>query len=295
MNAFKRVVELQGFSAAARDLGLSNAAISKNISELEAHIGAQLLVRTTRRLTVTEVGNEYYKNCVDILREIEEAELTAGSNSAKPRGLLRINVPMSFGLLHLAPLISKFLTQNPEIQVDLVFNDKVMDLVRGEFDVGLRIGGAFKDSTLIAKKLSPINRVLCGAPEYFDRYGHPENPNDLQLHRCLTYSLSSSVSVWSFTGKKGRESVEVAGPLMVNNSIALREALIAGVGISMTPSFIVGKDVQDKLLIRTLPAYIPDAQALFVVYPYAKYIPQKVRAFIDFMEEHFTSNPYWEV
>ena len=285
---FRRVIELNGFSAAAGELGMSNAAISKNVSDLEAHLGAQLLVRTTRRMSLTEVGEAYYRRCVSILQDLEEADLTAGSNSAEPRGRLRINAPMSFGLLQVAPLISRFLFQYEQIEVDLVFNDKVVDLIEGDFDVGLRIGSTQPDSTLISKHLSPIERVVCGSPDYFERFGHPQHPTDLHAHRCLNYSLSSSPGTWQFTKAGSILPVDVNGPLTVNNSLALRDALITGVGISLIPTFIVGKELISGTLVQTLADYQPCPQSLSVVYPQAKYISQKVRTFVDFMTSSYS-------
>jgi len=295
IRVFRRVVELNGFSAAARELGMSNAAISKNVSDLEAHLGAQLLVRTTRRISVTEVGDAYYRRCVNILQDLQEADLTASSNSAEPRGQLRVNAPMSFGLLHLAPLVSDFLSHHEGIEVDLVLNDRVVDLIDGDFDVALRIGGGLQDSTLISKRLSPIERVLCGSPEYFARFGHIEHPAELHKHRCLTYSLSSSPGTWLFTQAEDVQSIDVAGPLIVNNSLALREALTAGVGISLIPTFIVNNELKSGALIHTLPAYKPSPQSLYVLYPQAKYVSQKVRTFVDFISDSFLSEPYWDI
>lgn len=291
---YRRVVELNGFSAAARKLGISTAAVSKHISDLETHLGAQLLVRTTRRISVTEVGDAYYRSCVGILQDLEEADTTASSNSAEPRGRLKVNAPMSFGLLHVAPLIAKFLSQHEEIEVDLVLNDQVVDLIEGDFDVGLRIGSMLQDSTLKFKRLAPISRVLCGAPEYFARFGHPQHPSELHKHRCLIYSLSSSPNNWQFSNEAETLSVDVTGPLVVNNSLALREALIAGVGISLVPTFLVGDQVAAGTLIQTLAGYQLSPQSLHVVYPQSKYTAQKVRAFIDFMAQAFSTQPHWD-
>ncbi len=289
MKVFKRVVELNGFSAAARELKLSNAAVSKNVSDLEAHLDTQLLVRTTRRMSVTEAGDAYYRKCVRILQDLEDADINAGLHTSKPRGRLRVNAPMSFGLLHLAPLVSEFLRAYEEIEVELVLNDHVVDLIQGDFDVGLRVGGALKDSSLVCKKLSTINRVLCGAPQYFAEFGHPLKPTDLSQHRCLIYSLSSSFGIWSFTQGFETESVEVSGPLTVNNSLALREALTAAVGISLVPKFIVNKELKTGALVQSMPSYEPSVQSLYALYPQSKHVPEKVRVFVDFLAKRFSS------
>lgn len=292
MKVFRRVVDANGFSAAARELGISNAAVSKHISDLEAYLGAQLLVRTTRRMSVTEVGQDYYQRCLSILQNIEDADLAAGSASMAPRGKLRVNAPMSFGLLHVAPLVSEFLLKYQGIEIDLVLNDQVVDLVEGDFDVGIRIGSALKDSTLISKRLANIDRILCGSPSYFGKHGHPQSLEELDKHRCLIYSLSSSPGTWSFTKDGGFHAVEVTGPLTVNNSVALVEALTAGVGLSLIPTFIVEGKVQSGTLTQTLVDYRPTQQSLYAVYPQSKYVSQKVRLFIDFMADYFAVNSW---
>ncbi len=288
IKVFKRVVELNSFSAAARALRMSNAAVSKSVSDLENHLGTQLLVRTTRRISVTEAGENYFQRCTSILQDLEEADLSASSNSREPRGRLKINAPMSFGLLRIAPLISDFLSLHQEIEIDLVLNDSVVDLIQSGFDVGLRIGGNQPDSSLVSKRLMPIDRLVCGSYDYFEKFGYPNTPTDLYKHRCLIYSLSSSPSNWLFT-KQGRvESIQVTGPLIVNNSIALRETLLGGIGLSLIPKFIVENELADGTLVQTLHDYQPDPQSLHVVYPQAKYVSQKVRAFVDFMSDSFS-------
>ena len=294
MLVFKRVVELNGFSAAARDLGLSNAAVSKNVNELETHLAAQLLVRTTRRVSVTEVGEAYYRRCIGILDDLDEANRIASAHAATPCGQLRVNAPMSFGILHLAPAISEFMERYDEINVDLVMNDRVVDLLDGGFDIGIRIGAVLQDSSLIARKLTSINRVLCGSPDYFKRFGTPTNPDDLNSHSCLAYSLSPSPSSWSFTNGGNEKVVVVNGRYRVNNSLALRESLIAGIGITLTPTFIVGPDLHKGTLKSVMTDWLAAPQSLYVVYPQARHIPQKVRVFIDFLSEKFSNTPYWD-
>jgi DNA-binding transcriptional LysR family regulator len=180
MRVFRRVVELQSFSAAARDLSLSNAAVSKNISELESLLCVQLINRTTRRMSVTESGRAYYSRCVQILDDIAEANVAVGQFGAKPRGTLRVNAPMSFGLRYLAPAVPEFLARYPDVAVDLVMNDRYVDLIEEGFDVAVRGGGLLADRSHIARKIMPIRRVVCGAPEYFDQHGTPVKPDDLK-------------------------------------------------------------------------------------------------------------------
>jgi len=294
MNVFKRVVDLGSFSAAARDLGFSNAAVSKNVSELEAYLGVRLLTRTTRRLSVTEAGQTYHNRCVAVLEEIDEAEQEAGQLSSKPRGVLKINAPMSFGLMHLSSAIPAFLQRYPDIAVDLVMNDRFVDLVEEGFDVALRVGGPLADSSLISRRITAIQRVVCGAPGYFDRYGAPETPEDLKDHQCLIYSLSSSPREWRFTGPAGERVIKVMGRFTANSSISLREALVAGLGLTLIPTFVVGKDLRDGRLNTVLEEWTPQPQAAYAVYVHRQYVPAKVRCFVDFLVEQFRPEPNWD-
>lgn len=294
MRVFQRVVELKGFSVAARDLSLSNAAISKNIAELEAHLGVKLLTRTTRRMSVTEAGAAYYGRCINILDEIDEAERAAAHLSAAPRGELKVSVPMSFGLLHLAPIIADFLEQFPEVGVDLVMNDRIVDLVDEGFDVAVRAGGLMPDSNLISRTLAPVQRVVCGAPEYFKKYGMPQVPEDLRNHHCLVYSLSSTPREWQFEGPNGTTGVKITGRYQVNSSLALKEGLVAGLGVTLIPTFIVGEDIRRGKLQVVLQDWAPEPQTLYVIYLHRQYITPKVRCFIDFLQERFKPNPYWD-
>ncbi len=294
MRVFRRVVELEGFSVTARDLGLSNAAVSKNIAELEAHLRVRLLTRTTRRMSVTEAGAAYYRRCVHILDEIEEAERAAAHLSAAPRGELKVSAPMSFGLLHLSPIIGEFLERYPEVSVDLVLNDRRVDLVDEGFDVAVRAGGALSDSSMIARTLAPLKRVVCGAPDYFEKHGVPNAPNELERHHCLIYSLSSTPRQWQFKGSGGEVGVKIAGRYQVNSSLALKEALLAGQGVTLIPTFIVGEEIRRGRLRAVLADWQPEPQAVYAIYLHRQYIPPKVRCFVDFLQERFTADPYWD-
>lgn len=294
MKVFTRVVELEGFSAAARNLGLSNAAVSKNVSELEADLGVRLLTRTTRRLSVTEAGEAYYKRCVRVLEELNEARDEVSELAHTPRGKLRLSAPVSFGLMHLAQAIPKFLELYPGLTVDLVLNDRLVDLVEEGFDVALRGSGELSDSSLVVRKLAPIRRVVCGAPAYFERRPVPKVPSDLEAHECLVYSLSSSPKQWSFRHEGGELSVRVDGRYQVSNSIALKHALLAGLGLGLVPTFIVGPELRRKELRAVLTRFQTAPQALYVVHPHRHYVPHKTRSFIDFVSATFTGKPYWD-
>ncbi len=294
MKVFRRVIELEGFSAAARDLRLSNAAVSKNVSELEVDLGVRLLTRTTRRLSVTEAGEAYYRRCVRVLDELDEARDEVSALAHTPRGTLRISAPVSLGLMHLAPAIPKFLELYPALKVDLVLNDRVVDLVEEGFDLALRGGGELSDSSLVARKLAPIRRVVCGAPAYFQRRPVPKVPSDLRDHECLVYSLSSSPKQWSFRHDGSDLSVRVDGRYQVSNSIALKQALLAGLGLGLVPTFVVGPELRRKQLRAVLTRFQTAPQSLYAVHPHRQYVPHKTRSFIDFVSAAFGGKPYWD-
>jgi DNA-binding transcriptional LysR family regulator len=296
MHAFRRVVERGSFRAAARDLGRSNAAVSKQIGDLEAELGATLITRTTRRLALTEVGRAYFERCGRILDDLAEAESSVASLQAAPRGLLRINAPMSFGLLHLSPALPTYMHRCPEVRLDLVMNDRAVDLVEEGFDVALRVRTSLPDSSLIARRLAPVQRVLCAAPAYLDQHGYPERPEDLVRHRCLIYSLSDSQSEWTLTSLPEGEllTVTVQPHLAANSSIALREALLAGIGIALVPTFVVGPELADGRLARVLPGLQVPPHTMYALYPPSRYLSPKVRSFIDFLVERYGDDPYWD-
>lgn len=293
MRVYRRVVELGGFAAASRDLGISKAAASKNMAELEAHLGVRLLERTTRRLRVTAPGEAYYRRCLRILEEIEEADLEAAQQAVAPRGLLRVSAPMSFGLLHLSPLVGGFLAEHPEVEIDLVMNDRVVDLVEEGFDVAIRAGD-LADSSLIARRLAAVERVVCAAPAYLAARGTPATPQDLAGHACLVYSLSSSPRDWRFSGEDGLATVRVGGRYAVNSSIALRDAVLAGAGIALLPTFVVGPELRAGRLQPLLPGWTAAPQSLYAVHPDRRYVPPKVRAFIDHLVRRIGERPAWD-
>jgi DNA-binding transcriptional LysR family regulator len=296
MHAFRRVIERGSFRAAARDLGRSNAAVSKQIGDLEAELGATLITRTTRRLALTEVGRAYYERCARILDDLTEAETAVASLQSAPRGLLRVNAPMSFGLLHLAPALPAYMERCPEVRVDLVMNDRTVDLVEEGFDVAVRGRTSLPDSSLIARRLAPVRRVLCAAPGYLKRHGHLERPEDLVRHRCLVYSLSSSPTEWTFAPRDRSEpvTVRVVPYYTVNSSIALREALLAGSGVALIPTFVVGLDLKDGRLTALLSDFEIPLQSLYALYPSSRHLSPKVRSFVDFLVERYGREPYWD-
>ena len=289
---FVAVVETGGFSPAAHKLGVSKSAVSKRISQFEEKLGVRLLYRTTRRLSLTEAGERYYENAVKALAYASEAEDSVTQLQEKPQGCLRINTPMSFGRLHIAPLIPKFLAQYPGIEVDMVMEDRVIDLVEKGVDVAIRVGD-LPDSTMVARKLAPMRSVLCASPEYIAQYGEPKTPTELLNHNCLLFSYL--ISEWSFLDQGELLNVRVSGNYRVNNGEAVREALLQGMGITRTPTFIVGPDIAAKRLVQLLPDYQLPEQTIYAVFPKRRHLPAKVRVFIDFVVDCFGADtPYWD-
>lgn len=291
---FVRVVDVGGFSAAARTLGLSKSAVSKQISRLEARLGIRLLNRTTRRLSLTEAGALFYEGCQRMVAEAEAAEAAVTHLAAAPRGTLRVNAPVSFAMLHLAPILPELMESCPELSVDLTLNDRLVELVEEGYDVAVRIG-RLADSSLIARRLAPARSVICAAPDYLARHGAPRRPEDLAGHNCLLYSYHSERSLWRFAGPSGTTSVRVAGRLQANNGDALRAALLAGAGIGRLPTFIVGDDLRAGRLLRLLPDWpLGEDAAVHAVYPAGRALSPKIRVFVDFLAERFGDMPYWD-
>jgi DNA-binding transcriptional LysR family regulator len=293
MAVFAKVVEKEGFSAAAQALGLSKSAVSKQVARLEDRLGARLLNRTTRRLSLTEVGAAFYERAVRILAEAEEAEQAVSHLHAEPRGVLKVSAPMSFGVCHLAPALGDFLTRHGELKVEMNLSDRFVDLVDEGFDMAVRIA-KLTDSSLIARRLAPCRRVVCAAPAYWRRKGVPAHPSELRNHDCLHYAYQATHDEWRFRGPDGPIAVRVAGRLTVNNGDALREAALAGVGVTFAPTFIVGDDVRAGRLVAALGDFINDELSVYAVYPHNRHLSAKVRAFVDFLVSRFGPNPYWD-
>jgi DNA-binding transcriptional LysR family regulator len=294
MSVFVKVVAQHSFVAAAQELGLSRAAVSKRVLALEKSLGVRLLNRNTRRLSLTEIGAVVYERYTRILEDIGEVERSAGALQTSPRGVLRITAPASFGIPHLAPAIAAYMAQYPEVTIDIVLNDRWVDLIDEGFDVAVRIGH-LGDSTLIARRIASIRFALCAAPAYLARRGVPQRPADLSGHDCLEYSYRQTGSEWHFTAPDGtQESVRVGCRLKANNPQLLHEAALNGEGIEYNPTFIVGPDVAAGHLAALLPSYTPVETELSVVYPPARQLSAKVRSFVDFLAARFAGKPEWD-
>jgi len=294
MITFARVVEARSFSEAARRLGLSKSAVSKQVARLENRLGARLLNRTTRRISPTEVGAALYERCSRIAAEVEEAEEAVMRLHAAPRGVLRVNAPMSFGHLHLAPAIAPFLERYPEVRIDLSLTDRFVDVIDEGFDVVIRIA-RLENSSLIARKLAPARRIVCASPDYVRRHGSPETPADLIRHDCILYANHSTQSEWCFEDPSGRRhTVRVDGRLRIDNGDAGRAMLLGGGGVALMPTFLVGADVQAGRLVHLLPEYEDVFGGIYALYPHSRHLSPKVRAFIDHLGESFGPEPYWD-
>lgn len=288
-------MEAQGFSAAARALGLSKSAVSKAVGQLEDRLGARLLNRTTRRLSLTDAGAAYYEGCVKVLAEAEEAELAVTRLQESPRGLLKVNAPMTFGVLHLAPCLPDFLQAHPELNIELSLDDRVVDLVEEGLDVAVRVA-KLPDSSLIARRLAPSRRVWAASPEYLARNGAPEHPRELARHRVMLYSLLlGPADEWRWETPEGEAgSVRLTGCLKANNGEVLRQAALSGLGLIFSPTFIVGRDLCEGRLVEVLRPWADSSGSDYAVYPHNRHLSAKVRAFVDFLAGRFGPVPYWE-
>lgn len=284
MEAFVRVAELGSFSAAARQMGLSKSAVSKHLTALEECLGVRLINRTTRRLALTEVGLVYLDYCQRIIQEIEEAELTASRHGVEPRGRLKVNAPMSFGILHIAPLLPAFLARYPRIAVELTLNDRIVDLLEEGYDMAVRIG-ELADSSLIARRLT-VARFVCAAGEaYLARAGTPEIPADLTRHNCLRYSYRRQPDGWIFLQGSEKVTVRVSGNMQANNGDALLAAAREGLGVVYLPDFIVRADLARGRLQPLLTAWQAPEIPIHAVFPPQRHPSAKLRAFVDFLVE----------
>jgi DNA-binding transcriptional LysR family regulator len=292
---FVQVVKADSFTAAAQELELSRSVISKYVTRLEQRLGVRLLNRTTRRLSLTEAGLRFYQQSQAALTQLDSAEAEVHAMQASPKGQLRISAPSSFGVLHLAPLIPKLQQAYPDLTIDLSIDDHQIDMVDTGIDVAIRIAD-LPDSTLIAKRVACCHYVVCTAPEYIKQYGYPKIPEDLSKHKCLLFQFWNTPSQWNFMSKEQHYiSVPVRGEIICNNSLALREILLRGSGITMAPTFLVGDDIAHNRLVSVLDDYQIKPISVYAVYPHRQYLAAKVRAFLDFLPTHINPDkPYWD-
>lgn len=291
---FARVVETRSFSEAARQLKLSKSLVSKQVSRLERSVGARLLNRTTRAMSLTEAGAVFYEHCARIVEELALAKSAISMLHAEPRGLLRVSASVAFGTMHIAPALPDFLAEYPDLHIDMEIKDRLVDLADERFDVALRIARE-PGQNLVARRLATLSHKVCATPDYFKRRGVPKTPKDLEGHNCLTYTYFDPEGPWRFKGPNGEIAVAASGNLRLNDDEALSEAVLKGLGIAVLPTFIVGKDLQAGRLLAVLPDYAPPERHVFAVYLPTRHVSPKVRAFIDFLVKRFGPEPYWDL
>ncbi|MFT4172060.1 MAG: LysR family transcriptional regulator [Rhodocyclaceae bacterium] len=291
MRVFAAVVDAGSFVAAADVCGVSKAAVSRHVGELEARLGVRLLHRTTRRLSLTAEGEVFHARCKSVLAEIEEAESEVTARSGSAVGLVKINAPVTFGMRHLAALWGEFKRRHPQVVLDVTLTDRVVDLVEEGYDLAVRIA-QLPNSTLVSRPLARTRMVLCASPAYLAQAGTPSHPDELSQHAVLAYSYWSDGDEWRFSGPEGEVAVRTRPWIRTNNGDTCRMAALQHQGIILQPSFLVGEDLRAGALVELMPTYRALAFGIFAVYPTRKHVSPKVRLLIDFLAEHFRT-PRW--
>lgn len=289
MRLFVSVLDCKSFTAAAESLGLSKQFVSRRLTGLEARLGVRLINRSTRKLSATPLGLTYYERAQRILDDVAEAEQSVSLQSGSARGLLRLSAPMSFGTLHLSPLLPGFMQRYPEVNIELDLSDRTVDLLGDGYDMAVRIG-MLEDSTLVARQIAPLETVTCCSPDYLNRRGAPQTPDDVRSHECLLYGHSKAVD-WAYWVDGKIERVAVRGRLRVNNGELVRDAAIAGLGLARLPTFIVGPALAAGTLIRVLDTYQLPLAKVFAVYPQHRQGSVLVRLLIDYLKDSLATQP----
>ena len=287
MIVFTTIVDTGNFVGAADALQMSKAAVSRLISGLESRLGVRLLHRTTRRLSLTDEGQVFYVRCKTILADVGEAEAEITVRSGQAQGLLKVSAPVTFGVLHLAPLWGEFMAQNPQVMLDITLSDRVVDLVDEGFDLAVRIG-RLKSSSLISRQLSSTRMVLCASPRYLKEHGSPSHPRELASHAVLAYSLSAMGEQWEFTGPEGPVTVKVLPQLKTNNGDTCRHAALQDRGIVLQPSFLVEQDLKMGDLEEILPEYRSADLGIYAVYASRQHVSPKIRILIDYLHKELS-------
>lgn len=293
MRNFVRVVEAGSISKAADQLGVAKSGVSRRLLELESRLGVRLLNRTTRRSSLTEAGQAYYQGALKLLTDVLELDAATADTGALLKGTLRLAVPLSFGLSHLAPAIDEFLKAHPELTINIDFSDRHIDLVSQGVDLAIRIAD-MRDSTLQARRICPIRILLCASPAYLSQHGVPEVPEDLKKHRVLQYDVGGGPVLRLQDGQGGEHAVQIRPSIVANNGDFLRDMAMAGHGIILTPSFIAWQAIAAGDLVSIMPGYCPHQRSAYAVYPRTRYLSRRARIFIDFLAERFGENPYWD-
>jgi DNA-binding transcriptional LysR family regulator len=296
LTAFVRVVDSGGFSAAGRHLNMSTTMVSNHVQSLEDRLGARLLNRTTRKVSLTEIGKAYYDRCTQILADLEQADDIAGAMQSTPRGTLRIYTATHI-IPFIAPVVGEFLAAYPDVKVDMTMGERMIDIVDEGFDIAVRLTPP-PDSSLIVRSLATWRHVLCCSPSYLEKHPRPQQLSELSQHNCVRHALYPFEDGWHFTDRKGVPAVvRISGNLLTNSGETLRLAALEGVGISMAAGFLVHEDLESGRLIRLLPEYRPVEMSMNAVYPHRHHLSAKVRTFIDLLAHHSAEhqkliNPY---
>lgn len=295
MRAFTRVVDVGSFAAAAREMGLSRSVVNKYVIALENQLGTQLLRRSSRQVSPTEAGIAFYDRAVSILNELDEAFAAVTRFQEQPRGNLRINAPMTFGSLHLSPMLADFMARYPDVHVELVLNDRFVDPIEEGFDVTVRIAEPNPSTSLITREIVPVRRVLCASPAYLAAHGEPKEPKELRQHRCLHYGYQETGNQWKLAGPHGEISIQISCVMWSNNGDSLKLVALRNQGIALLPTFIVGDELQLGRLRTVLNDYQPPDITLFALYPRHRHLSAKTRLFVEFLIERFSDRPYWDL
>ncbi|MEK1895922.1 MAG: LysR family transcriptional regulator [Rhizobium sp.] len=295
LTSFVAVVNEGAFSRAARKLGVATSSVTRQVDSLEQHLNALLINRSTRRLTLTDVGMDYYDSAVQIIQDLSEANANVTTGSGKPRGPLRVNLPVAFGELHIAPKLPKFLKLYPDIELDVTFTDEIVNLTEDRTDVAVRLG-QIETTSLIARRIGSNQRVVCASQEYIQQHGEPKQPIDLLSHNCLTFNYSRSARFWTFQKEGAAEKLRIRGNLRANNSIALKAAVQEGVGIGLLPVWLLKEDLRSGILRQLLHSWqvAPTAPGdVHAIYLPSRRGSTKVRVFVDFLLSEFGSSLDW--
>ncbi|WP_419904572.1 LysR family transcriptional regulator [Kiloniella sp.] len=293
MEAFIAVAETSSFSAAGKRLGIARAVVSKRVAALEGAMGAQLLNRTTRRVSITGPGAEFYERCRVIVEEFNVASDELARNQVEPEGHIKFSVPMSFGQLHIAPALLDFMEMYPKIVVNMVLTDRFVDVVAEGYDLVVRVGN-LEDSSLISRHLAPVQRILCASPEYIKANGTPHEPAELTNHRILHYGWHRTGTRWDLESRREKISVDVTVNFSANNGEVLAAAAKAGRGIALMPNFVVASDIKAGKLVRVLTEFEATSVGLHALWPASKLQPTRVRTLIDFLIDRFSGDAYWD-
>jgi DNA-binding transcriptional LysR family regulator len=288
--AFIRVVEAGSFTRVAQEQNSSQPTVSRQVAALEEHLGTRLFTRTTRKLKLTDDGRGFYERAKLAIEAVSEAEDAVGRRRSRPSGALRLAMPVVFGRLRVIPHLKEFLTRYPDVTIDLVMNDTNADLVEEGIDLAIR-SGEVTDSALIARKIGVTRRVVVASPSYLRGKTLPKRPGDLAAHDCITFTGLTAGVHWRFEGPDGAVSVEVKGPVRTRNSEGIREAVLSGLGIGYAPVWHFTDEIENGRLVALLDGYEPKPEPIQAVYPSRRFVPQKTRAMIDFLEQRFAMDP----